>query len=48
MDSNCAAIYDNFCDGSNVALCPIGYNEHVSKDGSCLFMKPGNVFLETF
>ena len=44
-DSNCSAIYDNSCDGNQVYLCPSNYNEQVSEVGSCIFMKPGNVFL---
>ena len=44
-DSECAAIYDNNCDGNQVHLCPSNYNEEVSEVGSCIFMKPGNVFL---
>ena len=44
-DPNCAAIYDNNCDGNTVYLCPSNYTEQVSGVGSCLFVKPGNLFL---
>ena len=45
VDPNCAAIYDNNCDGNTVYLCSSNYTEQVSGVGSCLFVKPGNLFL---
>ena len=39
-DTNCAAVYDQGCDGShNYKLCPNGYSETTSTDGSCLYKK---------
>ena len=40
-DSNCEAVYDEFCDNSNFHLCPVNYNEVTSSASSCLFLKNG-------
>ena len=39
-DSNCEAVYDEFCDNSNFHLCPLNYDEMTSAT-SCLFLKNG-------
>ena len=43
-DSNCAAIYDNYCDDHVVQLCPSGYTEKASS-ASCLHIKPGGTVI---
>ena len=41
-DSDCAAIYDDYCDNQGFSLCPLGYTEK-SSSSSCLYIKPGTV-----
>jgi hypothetical protein len=39
-DTDCAAIYDSFCRGSEYSLCGLNYQEERSSSGSCLRIKP--------
>ena len=46
-DSNCAAIYDDFCNDDVVFLCPLGYTEKESSVGSCLYIESaGTVIIQ--
>ena len=40
-DSNCAAVYDDYCDNLGFTLCPVSYVEEASTASSCLFPKNG-------
>ena len=43
-DPNCAAIYDDFCDNQDFALCPLGYTVQEAPR-SCLHMKPNGTVM---
>ena len=43
-DSNCAAIYDDYCDDHDFRLCPLGYTEKESSS-SCLYINPAGTVI---